>query len=87
VGEGVWVALGLPYAGHVSMGVFNLRGEKVRKHEQDLEEGIHEWHWDLRNDAGNPLAPGVYYMHTVLSYEGRSQRQGRWMTLRGGGLP
>jgi hypothetical protein len=51
----------LPCSGRAEVGVYNLRGQKVRTLlNAELEKGSHELAWDGCDGQGNAVAPGVY---------------------------
>ena len=54
--------LSLPTRGMVSVDIYNVLGQVVRKvlTKQVLEAGHHALLWDGRNEAGRPVASGVY---------------------------
>lgn len=59
--RGTALALSLPRAAHVRAGVFDVGGRRVRQLvDGTLPTGIHALAWDLADDGGRRLAPGVY---------------------------
>lgn len=63
-------------AGPVSVDVFNVRGERVRRlHDDASSAGWQELTWDGRNDAGGSVASGSYLL--------RVEAGGRVQTVRG----
>lgn len=53
----------IPEAGMVDMGVYNLRGQRVRTLENGVfEAGSHNTCWDGQNDQGHTLGSGVYFI-------------------------
>jgi len=59
------LALSLPRAGHVSVKIFDVRGQLVRTlHDGQLAAGEHELVWDGRGGDGAPEASGVYFAET-----------------------
>ena len=55
------VAFDVPRSGHVGVSVHDMRGRVVRRLVSgDLEAGRHEVIWNGRDDAGSPVATGVY---------------------------
>ena len=59
---GTTLRFNLPTSGIVSLDIYNVLGQVVRKvlSKQVLEAGHHALPWDGRDDAGNPAATGVY---------------------------
>jgi hypothetical protein len=45
--------------------VFNLRGQRIRRLDQELKDGANAIAWDGRNDSGNRVATGVYLVRVV----------------------
>jgi hypothetical protein len=62
----------------VTLSIFNMRGELVRTLEKNDNELYTDW--DLRNDAGKSVAPGIY-LFRAESPEG-SIRKGKFMVIR-----
>ena len=64
----------LPTDGHVTLEIYNVLGEKVRKLVEGIEEsGYHEVEWDATNTSGSPVGNGVYfYRLTVQGTKGSS---------------
>ena len=51
----------LPQAGHVTLTIFNLMGQKVRVIlDEERQAGSHSVIWDGRNDQGMSVSSGVY---------------------------
>ncbi len=47
---------------HLELAVFNSLGQKVKTlHSGRKEAGRHDFEWTARDDAGNPVASGVYF--------------------------
>ena len=69
------IRYGLPTAAKVSLIVYNVLGEKVATLEEGApkDAGYHAIIWDGRNDAGAPVASGVYFVW---------MRAGGWMQTR-----
>lgn len=61
-GSGTVIRFGLPTAGHVELGIFDVQGRTV-KHlvAHTLQPGVHSIQWDGRSDDGSRVRPGVYY--------------------------
>lgn len=59
-------------SGPARVELFDIRGRRVRciADEPSLSEGVHEFRIDGRDDAGRPLATGVY-LYRVSTAEGR----------------
>jgi hypothetical protein len=50
-------------SGPVQASIWNLEGRRVRSLDLGLlDPGRHRFGWDGRNDAGEPLAAGVYWV-------------------------
>ena len=46
----------------VRVGVWNALGQRIRRlTDEPLVAGYHEVTWDARDDAGRPVASGVYF--------------------------
>jgi hypothetical protein len=57
------IQFSLAESGFVLLDVYNARGQKVSSLIQNyLEAGLHLITWNGKNDAGNQLASGVYYL-------------------------
>lgn len=71
----VRIRYSLPRAGPARVGVFGLRGERVREL-QDKEEnaGMHTLVWDGRDHDGHPSAPGVYFVRLESAAGTRAAR-------------
>jgi hypothetical protein len=52
--------------GVVDLGVYNILGQRVRTlHAGDLAAGEHSRVWDGRDDRGEDLPPGIYFVHVT----------------------
>ena len=57
----------------VTVTIFNLLGQPVRQMAAErMEPGEHHLVWDGRDDRGNTLASGVYYLRMVAGNYGRT---------------
>jgi hypothetical protein len=66
------IALDLPRASDVQVHLYNLRGALVRVlADERLAAGRHQLTWDGRDDDGNPVASGVYFVETRALQEVR----------------
>jgi len=55
------IEFSLPTAGHVTLEVFNILGQNVRRLvDQKLSAGVHRVTFDSRTDRNQPLASGIY---------------------------
>ncbi|MFC1799882.1 FlgD immunoglobulin-like domain containing protein [Candidatus Eisenbacteria bacterium] len=62
-GSGLVVQFQLPAAGHVNLGVYDIRGRLVRKVlNESRSAGEHAVSWNTRDNSGNRLAPGFYFL-------------------------
>ena len=59
--ESVRLALSSPAAGAVDVAVLDLAGRRVRSLSRDVAAGVAELTWDLRDDAGRRVPPGLYF--------------------------
>ncbi len=61
----------LPMAGLAELSLYDVRGRLVRSLlREELPSGAHEAVWDGRDNAGTPVASGVYFV--ALRHEGSS---------------
>jgi hypothetical protein len=68
------------HVGNVSITIYNVRGQVVRTLvDEQMDRGRYERAWDGRDDAGSPVAAGVYF--TTLTVDGEVERQ-KAMLLR-----
>ena len=68
------------HSGPVHLVIYNVRGQLVRTLEDGpVERGRHERSWNSMDDAGRPVASGVYFAR--LSVNGKSDDQ-KLMVLR-----
>lgn len=56
------ISFALPVAGHVSIGIFNVLGQRVTSLiDEHLEAGRHSISWDSRDSHGGIVSSGVYF--------------------------
>lgn len=56
------IRINLPRNVPVKIQVFNTAGQEVRLlHEASTNAGIHDFHWDGRNQLDQPVPNGVYF--------------------------
>jgi hypothetical protein len=56
------IAYALPSSGHVRLEIYDLTGRRVRMLADDaVAAGVHQAHWDGKDDAQQPVAAGIYY--------------------------
>lgn len=66
------IRLTLPVASDVSVAVYNVRGELVRRLvDERLDAGRHDVPWDGRDQAGAAMASGVYFHQVRVGQETR----------------
>ncbi len=64
------IKMTLPQAGHVSLKVFNVRGELVRTLVNgEMAAGVQKITWNGTNDSGSNVASGVYFYETKYNGE------------------
>lgn len=74
------IAFAMPAPGPARVSVLDVRGRRVRGlTEGTRSAGRHELVWDGRDDGGNPVAPGVYF---VLLEAGRETWARKLVRLR-----
>jgi len=53
---------GMPNAGHVTLGIYDIQGRMVRKLvDRTMSAGTHSTTWDRKDDSGARVKAGVYY--------------------------
>ena len=63
-GEKVLIVVELPKQAHVKISLYNTRGNRIRElADEEKEAGIHKYYWDGRNDSGNVVGSGLYFVH------------------------
>ena len=71
----VTVAFFLPERDNVRIDIFDASGRRVRDLVSDvLEPGAREVYWDGRNDGGQALASGLYFMKVRTSLGQRTEK-------------
>ena len=62
-------------AGHVSLSIFNLRGQKIRTLANEwYQTGLYEFIWDGRDDKGSELPSGIYLIRLENGSQTLTQR-------------
>lgn len=58
----------LPQAGFVRIELFNLLGQKVRTLiAENRTAGTHQLHWNAKDDSGQPVSSGVYFIKMAVN--------------------
>jgi hypothetical protein len=84
VGDNATILLGVPYAGDLSLKLYNLRGEVVWTHTRacNHDDDYFTVPWDGRNPSGSPVSFGSYYLEAELAgYNHLHDKTGRWMSV------
>ena len=56
------ISFSLPERAQVSLVIYNILGEKVKTLVNgEMPAGTHTAHWNSRDEAGNPVASGIYF--------------------------
>jgi hypothetical protein len=56
------ISFALPVRTYASLIVYNIEGKKVRTlASREMDVGAHTVHWNGRDEAGNPVASGIYF--------------------------
>ena len=56
-------------SGDVKIDIYNIRGEKINSyHQQNVEPGIHDFHWTATSASGTTISSGIYF-YTIESNE------------------
>jgi hypothetical protein len=56
------ISFSLPERSQASLVIYNILGEKVKiLVDQSMEAGVHTVHWNGKDQAGNPVASGIYF--------------------------
>ncbi len=66
----------LPISKPISLKIFNARGQEVRTlvNNQTYTQGLHSVQWDARDNAGRPLASGVYIYRLTFGNFSKSKQ-------------
>ncbi len=65
------IAFNLPAGGHAAVVIYDNTGRRVRcLFDDDLPAGTHRLTWDARNDEGEAVASGLYFV--TITFDGRS---------------
>ncbi|RMH93074.1 MAG: T9SS C-terminal target domain-containing protein, partial [Calditrichaeota bacterium] len=65
----------VPHRARVRLEVYNILGQRVRTLAEGVfPAGIHRLRWDGRNEAGQPVASGIYIVHLTAGKVSQSRR-------------
>jgi len=72
-GSGTTVEFNLPKASEVNLSIYDITGKKVKDIVQDrhLEAGEHSYAWDGRNNQGEQVGSGIYFVRLQAGKEYR----------------
>ncbi|MEK7476769.1 MAG: FlgD immunoglobulin-like domain containing protein [Candidatus Coatesbacteria bacterium] len=74
-GQKVQVRVFVPAAVRVSVRVYNLAAELIRVvREEDVQPGLTAWEWDGRNEAGQIVGNGTYFIQIVAGKDTQIRR-------------
>ena len=63
-GERALIVVELPKQAYVRLNLYNTRGNRIRElADEQKEAGIHKYYWDGRNDSGDVVGSGLYFVH------------------------
>jgi len=58
----IWVEL--PNQARVKVDLYNTRGNRIRELvDKEEDPGIRKYPWDGKNDSGNVVGSGLYFVH------------------------
>jgi hypothetical protein len=58
----IWVELSKQ--AHVKINLYNTKGNRIRElADEEKEADIHKYYWDGKNDSGNVVGSGLYFVH------------------------
>ncbi len=62
------IAFSVPRAGHVSLVVYNLLGQRIRTlSESFVAPGRYEFEWNGDDESGQPVSSGIYFYHLSMA--------------------
>lgn len=63
-GEKALIIVELPKKARVKLGLYNTRSNRIRElADEEKEAGTHKYYWDGKNDSGNVVGSGLYFVH------------------------
>jgi PKD repeat protein len=63
-GERALIAVELQKQARVRLNIYNTRGNKIRElADEEKEADTYRYYWDGRNDSGNVVGSGLYFVH------------------------
>jgi hypothetical protein len=69
------ISFTLPVRAYVYMTIYNIEGKKVRiLASREMSAGTHTVHWNGRDEAGNPVASGIYFYRLKTQHFDQTQK-------------
>ncbi|MGB2805555.1 MAG: VWA domain-containing protein [Candidatus Zixiibacteriota bacterium] len=69
------ISFALPVRTHASLTIYNIEGKKVRTlASREMDVGTHAVHWNGRDEAGNPVASGIYFYRLKTRHFDQTQK-------------
>jgi len=63
-GEKALIVVELQKQAYVRINLYNTRGNKIRELvDEEKEAGTHKYYWDGKDDSGNVVGSGLYFVH------------------------
>lgn len=63
-GERALIIVELLKKARVKLGLYNTKGNRIRElTDEEKEVGKHKYYWDGKNDSGNVVGSGLYFVH------------------------
>ncbi|NLK50287.1 MAG: T9SS type A sorting domain-containing protein, partial [Candidatus Cloacimonetes bacterium] len=70
----------IPEPGQCKLGIYNIKGQRVRTHNISAKTaGDHAFQWDAKDDDGNQVCGGVYF---VVLEKGKYKSSSKILYLR-----
>lgn len=69
------ISFNIPLSGFVDLSVYDLTGRAIRKLiRENMPVGLHEVVWDGRNDNGDQLVSGIYFVRIATEHQAKTHR-------------
>jgi hypothetical protein len=72
----------VPQQGELRLRIYTVSGKLVQELVWETLHGEYEMAWDMKNKQGTPVANGTYYVVGTYKSPLRTERQGRWFSVR-----